>query len=89
MRKSAITKIMYGESIQDFRAVGDKSKQAFANFCECDQAFREIKKSDEVVSAYKNVVDALNELGIAQAEDSYRKGFAFGVKLGLEIADNE
>lgn len=87
---SAIKKILYGNCKIDSLKKDERCNEAMKNICLCDEELEKLFGDDnELLEKYKKAGLAHFELCDAQSEMFFKRGFALGVLLGLEIAEIE
>ena len=85
--KSAIRKILYGDCGRDSLKKDERCKAALDKICLYDEEIEKLFDGNDKLSAmYEKAASAHLDLNDAQSELFFKKGFAFGVALGLEIA---
>lgn len=85
--KSAITKILHGECGDEFFEKDARCDEVLSKLCNFDDyMLKQLDGNSDLLTAYRNTTNTLDELCGTECEAYFKEGFAFGVMLGLEIA---
>ncbi len=87
VKHNLISQIIRGECGQDFFRMNERCEKIMDKFCEHYELLQKLLENNKpLLQEYEKVIETYDEFCAAQAEEYYKEGFAFGVKLGLEIA---